>query len=196
MHGYSVSGLYRPTLIFPIAFLAILLCPAVNWCLSCFGLIGSIASSSVFFGLLAWIEWHGWKITWWRKLFRTPNLNGVWKISGTTSGADGVERHWEGAVTIVQTWSRLSIALRTGESISQSTVAGITTVHGQGCFLVYNFENRRLIKEKELIDHRGTCEVLFANDFKTASGLYFTNHDRRTTGQITWELMPERTSTQ
>lgn len=186
MHEYSINNRSRITFLFLVAFVAILLCPVVNSLVARTALVGPIASSSIFFALFLLVDRLAWKhrpLVW---CFSTPDLSGQWTVEGRTSGADGIERDWSATATITQNWTTISVVLRADGSTSQSNVAAIEILPGQGCRLAYAYANRRNNASGLLIDHRGMCELEFSDELNSATAIYFNNHDRQTTGDMTW----------
>lgn len=186
MHPFNVALKPRAPVFFVLAFLAILVCPPINKAVSFFGLPGCVAVFSVF-GLLFWIvdRW-AWRLPWLTKAFGTPNLSGVWAVTGETNGADGIPRSWSGNVTIVQHWTSMAISMATEESGSSSTMSSLEVSPGRGVRLMYGFTNERVGQKGSLNDHQGTCNVLFDESLSSATAFYFTGHGRSTVGSMTW----------
>ncbi len=186
MHGYSNSCKSRRPIIYGIALASIAICPVVNSIASQFPTLGPVASSSLYYGLFTFVDRFAWRLAWLSPLLGTPDMSGDWDVSGITSGADGVERNWTAVVTITQTWTQISVVLATEHSISVSKIAGLQVLPGQGCRLVYTYDNHRTADEASLIDHRGTCELHFEKHGKRATAYYFTDRNRKTVGSMTW----------
>lgn len=113
------------------------------------------------------------------KLSKIPNLNGVWKGKIQTNYVEGMEI--DADVEIKQTWSSISIVLKTKNSKSSSEVAFIATSKSQ---LIYHYFNQPSnISDKNLHKHYGTVFLdLEGND--NLNGFYFTDRDRKTQGNI------------
>jgi hypothetical protein len=186
MHGYSNSCKSRRPIIYGIALASIAICPVVNSIASQLQLLGPIASSSLYYGLFALVDQFAWRLSWLSRLFGTPDLSGGWDVSGITSGADGVERSWTAVVSVTQTWPQISVVLVSENSTSLSKVAGLQVLPGQGCRLVYTYDNHRTADEASLINHRGTCELHFEKHGERATAYYFTDRNRKTVGSMTW----------
>ena len=116
-----------------------------------------------------------------------PDLSGQWICSGKTNSVDGVARDWSGKITISQTWSKISIALETEMSTSISIIARLNSVSGQGFQLIYNYSNETKVRDPELLDHAGTSKLLISKDLKSATGTYFNDHPRPTSGSMVWK---------
>jgi len=186
MHAYSITNKSRMTIIFVIALMAIAACSVANTLTSKVPFLGPIATSSFFFGVFAIVDRFVWKWRWLRWMFGTPDLSGNWLIAGTTSGADKSARTWNATATVSQTWTRISIVLVAERSSSESKIAGMQLLAGQGGRLVYTYENLRTADEDSLTDHRGTCELHFDKGSDQATAYYFTDRSRQTIGTMTW----------
>lgn len=186
MHAYSITNHSRMTITLVIALATIAVCPYVNSLTSRLPWFGPIATSSLFFGVFKVVDHVVWKWRWLRLVFRTPDLSGDWLITGTTSGADKVPRDWSATATITQTWTHMSIVLVAERSTSESKIAGLQLLAGQGGRLVYTYENVRTADEDSLTNHRGTCELHFCKANDQATAYYFTDQNRQTVGSMTW----------
>lgn len=186
MHGYSNSCKSRSPIIYGIALASITICPVVNSFTSQTQIFGPIASSSLYFGLFTLVDRFAWRLSWLSRLFGTPDLSGDWDVSGITSGADGVERSWTAVVSVTQTWTQISVVLVSENSTSVSKVAGLHVLPGQGCRLVYTYDNHRTADEASLVNHQGMCELHFEKNGKRATAYYFTDRNRKTVGSMSW----------
>lgn len=132
---------------------------------------------------LYWLfESHIWK---WGKLahlLKVPDLSGIWDCEGRTLSDGG--SIWVGEVTIVQSWDKLRVRLRTGQSGSNSVAAALVYDQADGFRLLYNYKNEPRIGEIELRSHRGSAELVFAPDLQSAEGEYFNGHGRYTYGKV------------
>jgi hypothetical protein len=126
--------------------------------------------------------WHWWPV---RKSLGFCDLNGLWKCEGQRLNPDGsTENAWVGEVTIVQTWSRISITLKTAQSISRSGPASLVKEDGVGYCMLYTYSNEPEPDQADLHIHRGTCELRFAEDCSEANGFYFNDRHRLTFGRM------------
>lgn len=93
-----------------------------------------------------------------------------------------IDRDWNGRVTIKQSWSRISVTLRTSQSESVSKGASLYEHTDDRYRLVYHYDNDPHDRnDAELKPHSGLCELIFDKASKTASGTYF-NGGRNTSG--------------
>lgn len=194
MHEYSVIGHPRETVIFWIAFVAIVVGPTS---ISLFeaaatSLTGQVVSitfavsaifSTVYFVFNKWL----WKLVLFGKVFSFPNLNGSWTCRGKTLGNDGSTKHeWNGTVVIEQKWDKILISMKTDQSTSRSlsVTCGIKHIPGMGYQLTYHYENTPAINQPELKKHEGFCTLIFDEDLCSAHGHYFNDPSRFTFGEI------------
>lgn len=134
------------------------------------------------FAHLAFDRWL-WK---WRrvsKLLKIPDLNGEWDCQGRTTSVDP-PREWTGTVTIDQTWEKIKVHLKTGQSSSHSISAALVHEPRVGYRLMYSYRNTPKIGEPELATHVGFCEFIFDEALTGADGEYFNNHGRTTSGRM------------
>jgi hypothetical protein len=110
-----------------------------------------------------------------------PNLNGEW--SGTLKTSyNKFENDILIKVFIKQSWSNISITLRTEKSSSRSITATIVTKNG--CFLTYDYVNEpKGHAQSTMTMHRGTAslELISKNELR---GQYYTSRDRQNHGEI------------
>ena len=144
-------------------------------------------TAGLIYGALYWVfDQHVWKLPRLSKLLKVPDLSGTWLCQGQTLRADGTpDRAWTAEVAIVQSWDRLRIRLKTPQSTSNSIAAALVYDRADGYRLLYNYRNEPRIGESDLAAHRGSAELVFAHDLKSATGEYFNGHGRYTFGTMT-----------
>lgn len=132
---------------------------------------------------LYWLfDSHIWKWGRLAHLLKVPDLSGIWDCQGKTL-SEG-ESAWVGEVMIVQSWDKLRVRLKTGQSGSNSVAAALVYDQADGFRLLYNYKNEPRIGEAELKAHRGSAELTFAPDLQSAEGEYFNGHGRYTYGMM------------
>ena len=115
-------------------------------------------------------------------------MSGSWNCQGQTINPDkSLGYAWNAEVVIVQSWDRLRLRLKTTQSTSNSIAAALVYDQADGFRLLYNYRNEPRIGEPELNAHRGSAEITFAPDLKTAAGEYFNGHGRYTFGTMKLE---------
>jgi hypothetical protein len=138
------------------------------------------------YGALYWFfEKIAWRFELLTKWLRVPNLAGKWQCEGlSTDPSTGKDYPWTGEVTIVQSWDKLRILSSTSQSKSNSTTAALVYDQAEGYRLLYTYRNDPKVGEKVLRSHRGTVDIIFSEDLKTAEGDYFTGYGRGNYGTM------------
>ena len=143
-------------------------------------------SAGSIYAVLYWIfDEHLWR---WRrvaKALRVPDLSGDWLCTGQTINPDKTVGHqWSGRLTIVQSWDRLCVRLKTAQSESKSITASLLKDDSSGFRLMYSYRNDPGIEQADLASHLGHSEILFSNDLHSGAGEYFNGHGRYTFGTL------------
>lgn len=146
-------------------------------------------TAGLIYGGLYWLfDQHVWKLPRLSKLLRVPDLSGTWLCRGQTLKSDGSpDREWTAEVAIVQSWDRLRVRLKSQQSTSNSIAAALVYDQADGYRLLYNYRNEPRIGQPQLAGHRGSAELLFSPDLKSAKGEYFNGHGRYTFGTMQLE---------
>jgi hypothetical protein len=146
----------------------------------------SMVSAGSVFGVLYWLlNRYAWRWAGIAQWLRVPNIRGEWRCRGETINADGaVQYAWHGTLTIVQSWDKLRLRLKTAQSGSNSVSAALIADDIEGCVLLYHYQNEPRIGEPELRPHRGFAEITFAKDLKSGEGEYFNGRGRNTFGRM------------
>jgi hypothetical protein len=139
-----------------------------------------------------WFESYVWKQPKLAGLLKVPDLAGTWHCEGQTINPNKtLGQKWDGEATIIQSWDKLRIRLKTKQSGSNSIAAALVYDQADGFRLLYNYKNDPNIDEPELVSHRGSAELVFSEDLQSAKGEYFNGHGRYTFG--TMKLTRRRT---
>ena len=144
-------------------------------------------SAMAIFGTLYWLlDSYLWKIKPFRRFLLIPDLNGVWIVKGkTTHGPDDViGTEWQAELTVIQSWSKITVIQKTDQSTSKSDSASISHSPGEGFILAFHYGNKPNIDEPGMNNHAGTCRIVFDQPDKKASGEYFNDHNRQTAGSM------------
>lgn len=194
MHDYSIDKHPKEKIIFLLAFLAILFTPYIRSLLDYVieylgwyeGLVVAIPVMLTFMIIYMYFDTYVWKYAWCRKFLLVPDLNGTWICTGKTVLKNGLESdfRWAGEITIVQSWSKISIVFKGDKSGSKSLSASLFEEKGVGFRLLYQYKNNPNVAETELHIHTGTVEITFDQDCKEANGYYYTDHNRNTVGSM------------
>jgi hypothetical protein len=138
------------------------------------------------YGILYWLfDRHVWKWPRLARLLRVPDLAGRWLVEGQTINPDkSPGASWQGEITIVQTWDRIRIRLKTTQSRSNSIAAALLHDEADGYRLMYNYQNEPNIGEADLKGHRGFADLTFDEKLRNGQGEYFNGHGRFTFGTL------------
>ncbi|MBA2853005.1 hypothetical protein HNP89_000962 [Methanococcus maripaludis] len=151
--------------------------PGINYmpCMSQITIFGII-----FLGLYYFFDKWLWKKTiFGLKFSKIPNLNGCWKGRIKTSYPEKPEIDVK--IIIKQTWSSISITLKTDESESESHVALISLSNSRLIYQYLNEPQNTSIDSMKM--HYGVTMVKF-NGKDILKGKYFTDKNRKNYGDI------------
>lgn len=168
---------------------------AVLWAINVaqtFGLPASVPPSvmslagagAVFIILNSLLNRYAWRWSGINGLLRVPDLSGTWACSGISLDAGSPQREWDGTITIVQSWDKIRVRLKTGTSGSNSKTAALIRDEADGWRLFYNYQNEPTIDQQELRPHRGFAEIVFDQELKSGNGEYFNGYGRYTYGTM------------
>jgi hypothetical protein len=162
---------------------------AVPWWIDAPSVIG-------FYGLfyIVFNNWL-WRTSLVRKigLVKLPDLNGTWTGYIASSFDEHAGRH-NGQLLINQTWTRISITLKTDNSQSHSLIGGIITQNAAANVLDYEYSNEpRSHAVATMHAHRGTARLILNknNDLWILEGDYYTGRDRQNYGTLHMERPSE-----
>lgn len=146
----------------------------------------SLVGAGAVFGVLYWIfDRFAWRWRYLGQLLKVPDLSGDWHCDGQTLKPDGSPSYiWERKFTIIQSWDKLRIRLKTRQSTANSITAALVFDEADGYRLLYNYKNDPKIGEAGLKGHLGFAELVFAKDRLSAEGEYFNGHGRFTFGTM------------
>lgn len=145
-----------------------------------------ITAGLLYSALYWWFNSKIWRIPKLAELLKVPYLAGTWTCEGQQINSDkSLGYAWQGSLTIIQSWDKLRIRLKTGQSSSSSIAAALVYDQADGFRLLYNYKNDPRIDAAELSPHRGCAELVFAPDLQSATGEYFNGHGRYTFGTMT-----------
>ncbi len=202
MHGYSTDSKERRLVPILLAILAIafawIFARLLAFCHLSFPWWFDAPSSLGFYaGLYALFDKYLWRKRLVRKmgLSGTPILAGLWYGFLTSSFDTHAKRH-DVLVEIFQSWTQISILLRTMTSVSASRVAAMETSGSEGVPVIYEYENQPLPDApKTMHIHYGTAMLRFSND-DNFTGEYHAGRDRQTFGRIAcWKVNRSRPAT-
>ncbi|MGK0271055.1 MAG: hypothetical protein ACI88H_001708 [Cocleimonas sp.] len=195
MHDYAIFGHNRSTIGRWLGVASVILTGAISsfisWVndLTGFQAVTSVAvTTGIVYFILHWLfNEFAWKIP----FFKIPDLNGIWKVKGTTLDEGGNAKYeWEADIDIEQKWEKLVICLKTKNSSSESYTATLAKENGTrgGWLLSYSYNNNPNVDQfHELNSHKGYCEILLNKELKSGAAAYFNSNGRRTFGKMDLE---------
>lgn len=146
----------------------------------------SLVGAGGVFTVLYWLfDKYAWKWPPINIMLNVPDLSGNWTCTGDSLDLSGnVVYSWTGVVTIVQSWDKISVNIRTPQSISKSKSAAIVRDKSTGYRLFYSYRNDPNISQTTLHSHRGFAELDFDKDLSIAEGEYFNGYGRFSFGRM------------
>jgi hypothetical protein len=134
-----------------------------------------------------------WRWRWFSKIFRinVPDLTGEWQVEGKSSHEAG--KDFKGKAIIKQTWTQISICLKTEQSRSESFAAYLSTHKCLGPTLFYHYTNSPKAHAPETMSpHLGTAVLTLEEDDESGvrmEGEYYTGRGRQNYGSLTFTRM-------
>lgn len=132
-----------------------------------------------------------WRSSLMRKLglVKLPDLNGTW-VGHVASSFDAHANKHEAKLFICQTWTRISITLRTEKSESRSLIGGIITQNSAANILDYEYGNEPRADAKDTMHaHRGTARLMLGGTGSSCvlEGDYYSGRGRQNYGTLYFE---------
>ena len=150
-------------------------------------ILSLLVTGTIYFSIYRFFDRRAWRWKWLSDMIGVPCLAGDWTCRGETlkPGSKVTEHEWAADVTIVQTWDKVRVRLKTAQSGSNSINAAVIHDSVDGYKLIYNFRNDPRPDETELRGHFGFAELTFDPDLRSAEGTYFNGPGRNTFGRMT-----------
>ena len=144
----------------------------------------SLVGAGAVYGVLFWLfDRYLWRFGPVAKLLKVPDLSGKWHCEGLPlDKAKAVP--WQGEMRIVQSWDRIRVHLKTGESTSDSLAAALQYDAAEGYRLFYHYRNQPQVASLNLAAHHGFAELVFGDGEQSATGDYFNGRGRNTFGTL------------
>ena len=134
------------------------------------------------YGALLWLyERWLWRAARRIGISHVPDLSGTWRGTGVSSHK---ETEFDVRLVIAQTWSKISIVGRFGQSESESTGFALIRARGSDAVLTHTYRNRPTDAEEDMQMHEGTAELTLRED-GAMDGIYYTGRGRKTHGTLT-----------
>ena len=122
-------------------------------------------------------------------LVKVPDLNGAWK-GCILSSLDHHEAEKDATIKIRQSWTQISIDLKTHNSRSRSLTATVLTEDQNGIVISYEYLNEPRYSAKTTMHiHQGACRFTLSSDRQKLEGEYYTGRDRQTYGILSFKKL-------
>ena len=140
----------------------------------------SLVGAGAIYAALYWIfDQYAWRWPAVARLLKLPDLAGEWDCVGKSLDENGDTKYdWNGVVTIIQSWDKLRVRLKTESSGSNSIAAALSYDAADGYILLYHYHNDPNINQRELAPHQGYASITFAPNLTSGKGEYFTGKGR------------------
>ena len=117
-------------------------------------------------------------------LVKIPNLNGIWKgYISSSFNSHGAKQ--DATIEICQSWTSISINLKTDDSQSHSLTTAILTEDQNAIMITYEYLNEpKYNAQNTMHTHRGTCRFTLSSNRQELEGKYYTGRDRQNFGVL------------
>lgn len=191
MHGYIINGKRRHSAIFWLAVISVLVGLGLTYWIDLilskletmkgtqiivllYSAIFGVGSGAIFTLLYYLFDNFFWKI----KIFGNIDLSGKYQCEGVSKDKSQKEKdRFVGTITIKQTWTKISVNLKTDKSHSDSFMAKISQNGVGDLRLDYCYTNNTNQTNKDMVSrHTGTATIIFSSEIK---GKYYNQPDDR-----------------
>lgn len=144
-----------------------------------------VGAGTIFTALYWFFDQYAWRWPPVARLLKVPNLAGAWNCAGKSLSEKGETLfEWDGIVTIIQSWDKLRVRLKTAKSGSNSVAAALSYDAADGYKLLYHYRNDPNVDQPGLAPHQGYASITFAPDQRSGEGEYFNGRGRITFGTM------------
>ena len=191
MHGYIINGKRRHSAIFWLAVISVLVGLGLTYWIDLilskletmkgtqiivllYSAIFGVGSGAIFTLLYYLFDNFFWKI----KIFGNIDLSGKYQCEGVSKDKSQKEKdRFVGTITIKQTWTKISVNLKTDKSHSDSFMAKISQNGVGDLRLDYCYTNNTNQTNIDMVSrHTGTATIIFSSEIK---GKYYNQPDDR-----------------
>jgi len=127
-----------------------------------------------------------WKISFVRRALKIPNLNGLWE-GYVKSSYNNFQSELKAEMDIHQTWTKMSIAMRTQNSKGYSLNSMIVNTSNEMTLSFEFFNEPKTAAPSSMHMHRGTARLSIDPNVKSLNGEYYTGRDRNNFGVLHFE---------
>lgn len=191
MHGYIINGKRRHSAIFWLAVISVLVGLGLTYWIDLilskletmkgtqiivllYSAIFGVGSGAIFTLLYYLFDNFFWKI----KIFGNVDLSGKYQCEGVSKDKSQKEKdRFTATIIIKQTWTKISVNLKTDKSYSDSFMAKISQNGVGDIRLDYCYTNNTDQTNKDMVSrHTGTATIIFFSEIK---GKYYNQPDDR-----------------
>ena len=191
MHGYIINGKRRHSSIFWLAVISVLVGLGLTYWIDLilskletmkgtqiivllYSAIFGVGSGAIFTLLYYLFDNFFWKI----KIFGNVDLSGKYQCEGVSKDKSQKEKdRFTATIIIKQTWTKISVNLKTDKSYSDSFMAKISQNGVGDIRLDYCYTNNTDQTNKDMVSrHTGTATIIFSSEIK---GKYYNQPDDR-----------------
>jgi putative pancortin-3 len=191
MHGYIINGKRRHSAIFWLAVISVLVGLGLTYWIDLilskletmkgtqiivllYSAIFGVGSGAIFTLLYYLFDNFFWKI----KIFGNVDLSGKYQCEGVSKDKSQKEKdRFTATIIIKQTWTKISVNLKTDKSYSDSFMAKISQNGVGDIRLDYCYTNNTDQTNKDMVSrHTGTATIIFSSEIK---GKYYNQPDYR-----------------
>ncbi|CDE71348.1 hypothetical protein [Ruminococcus sp.] len=191
MHGYIINGKRRHSAIFWLAVISVLVGLGLTYWIDLilskletmkgtqiivllYSAIFGVGSGAIFTLLYYLFDNFFWKI----KIFGNVDLSGKYQCEGVSKDKSQKEKdRFTATIIIKQTWTKISVNLKTDKSYSDSFMAKISQNGVGDIRLDYCYTNNTDQTNKDMVSrHTGTATIIFSSEIK---GKYYNQPDDR-----------------
>lgn len=191
MHGYIINGKRRHSAIFWLAVISVLVGLGLTYWIDLilskletmkgtqiivllYSAIFGVGSGAIFTLLYYLFDNFFWKI----KIFGNVDLSGKYQCEGVSKDKSQKEKdRFTATIIIKQTWTKISVNLKTDKSYSDSFMAKISQNGVGDIRLDYCYTNNTDQTNKDMVSrHTCTATIIFSSEIK---GKYYNQPDDR-----------------
>ncbi|MBK5262420.1 MAG: hypothetical protein JJE17_07605 [Peptostreptococcaceae bacterium] len=201
MHSYEVETLKRKNWMFWLSVLSLWIFSLISkfvdiisiWISDVLKLPSWITfsfSAILLFSVL-WLILNNWiwKCRIVRRFLKIPNFTGHWLCEGLSQKymetANGEKEFpWNGDVHIDQKFDSILITLTTPSSSRSVSQMAFIQMEGNQAILSYMYENQPNSSNSDLHIHKGFCRLIFDEKNQKATGTYYTDNHRGSSGTM------------
>lgn len=175
MHQYSVDY-DRKLIYFVLVISSVFLTSCINYLFNITNLLISVAGFTIFGLLFLLFDKFLWKWSFLYKvgLIKTPNLNGIWEGTFSSSYHD-FNQQMPARIEIKQTWTHICIFGKFNQSKSYSNSANLEINTGARIVLRYVYLNKNRLDKSEgtMGNHSGIATLEFQLKDGLSEGKYY-----------------------